>query len=183
MAVLPAAAVFYAAPSWRGNGPLAYRRGCRWGIGRSQSINVWLPLDTVGSLLPSLDIIPAFHKKMRTLALMRDRVYRDDTFAASFGSTVTPILDPGDALVFDQFTLHRTQHSPAIAQIDTRKAALRAAFDPADVQRSRGPASSSFLGDSHQPLNFSLSQVLASVEVNVAASLGSDNNSGIAKFH
>jgi hypothetical protein len=29
---------------------------------------------------------------MRTLALMRDRVYRDDTFAASFGSTVPPIL-------------------------------------------------------------------------------------------
>lgn len=83
------------------------------GIGRSQSINVWLPLDTVGSRLPSLDVIPASHKKMRTLALMRDRVYRDDTFAASFGSTVTPILDPGDALVFDQFTLHRTQHSAA----------------------------------------------------------------------
>jgi hypothetical protein len=50
---------------------------------------------------------------MRTLALMQDRVYRDDTFADSFGSTVTPILDPGDSLVFDQFTLHRAQHSAA----------------------------------------------------------------------
>jgi hypothetical protein len=57
---------------------------------------------------------------MRRLPLLVDAArYRDDEFVAAIGSSFTPELNPGDALVFDQFTLHRTQcvASPATVRI------------------------------------------------------------------
>lgn len=79
-------------------------------IGRRHCVNVWLPLQKVGADLPSLDIVPGSHLTMRKLPLLsNDYRYRDDTFVSSIGAPMTPQLDPGDALMIDQFTLHRTQ--------------------------------------------------------------------------
>lgn len=81
------------------------------GIGRAESINVWLPLNAVGTNSSSLEISVGSHRKMRELPLLTEgRRYRDDTFAAAAGSAIIiPRLDPGDAIIFVQFTLHRTQ--------------------------------------------------------------------------
>ena len=47
---------------------------------------------------------------MRKLPLLSgDSPYRDDTFVASIGPATSSGLNPGDALVFDHYTLHRTQ--------------------------------------------------------------------------
>ena len=78
--------------------------------GTATCVNVWLPLDRVGVDLPSLDLIPGSHRAMRELPLLTDGDYdRDDDFAAGLGRAVTPRLAPGDALIFDQYTLHRSQ--------------------------------------------------------------------------
>ena len=78
--------------------------------GEAMCVNVWLPLDAVGTDLPSLDVIPGSHRKMRDLPLLTNEEYdRDDAFAAALGTAVTPRLKPGDALIFDQYTLHRSQ--------------------------------------------------------------------------
>ena len=59
------------------------------------------------------------HDKMRQLPLLTgERRYRDDAFAASAGIKIVPKLDPGDAIIFDHFTLHRTQ--PQISEIFER---------------------------------------------------------------
>ena len=79
-------------------------------VDRPEALNVWLPLDAVGAGLPSLEMVVGSHDKMRQLPLLTgERRYRDDAFAASAGTKVVPQLDPGDAIIFDHFTLHRTQ--------------------------------------------------------------------------
>jgi hypothetical protein len=77
---------------------------------RRHCINLWLPLDVVGYDTPSLDLIPGSHRIMRGAPLLKgeDR-YRDDAFASKIGGSIVPKLVPGDAVAFDQFTLHRTQ--------------------------------------------------------------------------
>jgi hypothetical protein len=87
---------------------------------RPNCFNVWLPLDPVGRDRPSLDVVCGSQRTMRRLPLLVDAArYRDDEFVAAIGSSSTPELNPGDALVFDQFTLHRTQcvASPATVRI------------------------------------------------------------------
>ena len=73
-------------------------------------INVWMPFDAVGRELPSLEIVPQSHRTMRNIPLLtgQDR-YREDDFVAKIGQASTPTLEPGDALIFDQYLLHRTQ--------------------------------------------------------------------------
>jgi hypothetical protein len=88
-------------------------------VDRPEAINVWLPLNAVGAGLPSLEMMAGSHHKMRQLPLLTGkRRYRDDAFAASAGTKIVPQLDPGDAVIFDQFTLHRTQ--PQIGDIFER---------------------------------------------------------------
>jgi Phytanoyl-CoA dioxygenase (PhyH) len=76
-----------------------------------ESINVWMPLDHVGTSLPSLEVVAGSADVMRKIPhLTGDYRYRDDDFVAGIGGVASsPILDPGDALIFDQYTLHRTQ--------------------------------------------------------------------------
>lgn len=77
-----------------------------------EAINVWMPLDTVGTDLPSLDYVPRSHAVMRTLPMLTGKEkYRDDAFVSGVGAPATPLLAVGDALVFDQYTLHRTQQT------------------------------------------------------------------------
>ena len=79
-------------------------------VDRPEAINVWLPLNAVGAGLPSLEMVVGSHDKMRQLPLLTgERRYRDDAFAASAGTKIVPHLNPGDAIIFDHFTLHRTQ--------------------------------------------------------------------------
>jgi Phytanoyl-CoA dioxygenase (PhyH) len=76
------------------------------------SINMWLPLGKVGGAAPSLEFLPASHRVMRDIpALEGGERYRSDDWVRSTvpGRTWTPAAAPGDAILFDQFTLHRTQ--------------------------------------------------------------------------
>jgi phytanoyl-CoA dioxygenase PhyH len=82
---------------------------------RERCINVWLPLDRVGAALPSLEVMRRSHLKMRSSPTLAGGV----AAAAAFGKPFAPKLNPGDALVFDQFTLHRTQRNGAADIIRT----------------------------------------------------------------
>ena len=74
------------------------------------AINVWMPLDKVGTDLPSLEIVPHSQSVMRKIPMLTGKErYRDDAFVDTIGQGLVPQLEPGDALIFDQFTLHRTQ--------------------------------------------------------------------------
>jgi Phytanoyl-CoA dioxygenase (PhyH) len=89
------------------------------GHGR-RAFNVWLPLERVGGDLPSLDVIRGSHMAMRELPLLKPpNIYRDDDFASSKGDASTALLELGDALIFDQYTLHRTQQAGSAETIRT----------------------------------------------------------------
>ena len=84
------------------------------------AINVWMPLDPVGTDLPSLDFVPHSHTVMRNVPLLAGKdKYRDDAFVDTIGVPSTPQLDVGDALIFDQFVLHRTQNAGSADAIRT----------------------------------------------------------------
>jgi ectoine hydroxylase-related dioxygenase (phytanoyl-CoA dioxygenase family) len=67
--------------------------------------NVWLPLERVGTARPSLELILGSHRKLRASVKQKDA----PALLASLGKPWSPRLDLGDALVFDQFTYHRSQ--------------------------------------------------------------------------
>jgi hypothetical protein len=84
------------------------------------AINVWMPLDPVGTDLPSLDFVPRSHTVMRDVPLLAGKdKYRDDAFVGTIGAPSTPQLAVGDALIFDQFVLHRTQNAGSADAIRT----------------------------------------------------------------
>jgi Phytanoyl-CoA dioxygenase (PhyH) len=94
-------------------------------------INIWLPLDAVGRDLPSLEIVPRSHAAMRDIAMLAgDNRSRDDAFVQDIGDAVIPQMQLGDALIFDQFVLHRTQNVGAAD-------AVRTACEFRFVRRSR----------------------------------------------
>jgi hypothetical protein len=76
-----------------------------------ESINVWMPLDHVGTSLPSLEVVAGSADVMRKIPRLTGASrYRDDDFVAGIGGNASaPILNVGDALIFDHYTLHRTQ--------------------------------------------------------------------------
>jgi hypothetical protein len=74
--------------------------------------NVWLPLAEVGVEAPSLEFVLGSHRSMRQTALLDgDWRYRTEDWVDGHasGRRWVPTLVPGDAVVFDQYTLHRTQ--------------------------------------------------------------------------
>jgi hypothetical protein len=74
-------------------------------------INVWVPLDAVGTDLPSLEILPGSHAVLRGVPMLTgNNRSRDDAFVSALGPSSIPQLELGDALIFDQFVLHRTQN-------------------------------------------------------------------------
>jgi hypothetical protein len=84
------------------------------------AINVWMPLDPVGTDLPSLDFVPRSHNVMRNVPLLAGKdKYRDDAFVGTIGAPSTPQLAVGDALIFDQFVLHRTQDAGSADAVRT----------------------------------------------------------------
>jgi Phytanoyl-CoA dioxygenase (PhyH) len=93
-------------------------------------INVWMPLDAVGTDLPSLEIVPRSHTALRGVPMLTgNNRSRDDAFVRALGPSSAPQLELGDALIFDQFVLHRTQHVGA-------EDALRMACEFRFVRRS-----------------------------------------------
>ena len=93
-------------------------------------INVWMPLDAVGSDLPSLEVVPRSHTALRGIPMLTgNNRSRDDAFVSALGPSSIPQLELGDALIFDQFVLHRTQNVGA-------EDALRMACEFRFVRRS-----------------------------------------------
>jgi hypothetical protein len=75
-------------------------------------INTWLPLDPVGDVLPSLELMPGSNKTMRTVPSLEgpEKTRTNDWVKANFpGESWIPHAAPGDAILFDHWTLHRTQ--------------------------------------------------------------------------
>jgi ectoine hydroxylase-related dioxygenase (phytanoyl-CoA dioxygenase family) len=72
--------------------------------------NIWLPLTAVGREQPSVELVRGSHRRMRELP-SETGVYTDEWVAEHFPPTdrIAPELAPGDALIFDHLTLHRTQ--------------------------------------------------------------------------
>jgi len=76
-------------------------------------INVWIPLVAVGKSVPSLEIIQGSHRVMREESKLpigtaiRSPEWVDEKFASSHHEV--PQLEPGDALLFDHYAMHRTQ--------------------------------------------------------------------------
>ena len=70
-------------------------------------INTWLPL-----VLPSLELIPGSNKTMRDVPSMEgsEKSRSDEWVKANVGGdSWIPHAVPGDAILFDHWTLHRTQ--------------------------------------------------------------------------
>ena len=79
-----------------------------------------MPLDAVGTDLPSLDFVPRSHAVMRKVPLLTGKdKYRDDAFVGTIGTPETPQLAIGDAQIFDQFVLHRTQQADSADAVRT----------------------------------------------------------------
>jgi hypothetical protein len=77
----------------------------------ASAINVWMPLDAVGADLPSLEIVPRSHTALRRIPMLTgNNRSRDDAFISTLGPSSIPQLEVGDALIFDQFVMHRTQN-------------------------------------------------------------------------
>jgi len=79
-------------------------------------LSVWVPLEPVGRDLPSLEFILGSQAKMGLEAQLVGAHRPDDWVDKMFGDRWVPMIDnPGDAVVFDQFVLHRTQQMAADA--------------------------------------------------------------------
>jgi len=79
-------------------------------LGTGRAMNVWIPLDSVGTDRPSLELVSGSSVAMRKLPLIEEgERSRDDAFVRTVGPSFVPKLDLGDAVVFDSYTLHRTQ--------------------------------------------------------------------------
>lgn len=77
------------------------------------AFNIWIPLDPVDGLRPGLQLITGSNATMRKLPLKPgpEAGYSVEWVAATFPGVqpVTPRLEAGDAIVFDHYTLHRTE--------------------------------------------------------------------------
>lgn len=73
--------------------------------------NVWVPFVPVGIELPSLQFAVGSSRVMRKIPLLpAAQAERDDAWVrARFKNIISPALEVGDAVIFDHYTLHRTQ--------------------------------------------------------------------------
>lgn len=78
---------------------------------QTRSLNIWTAFSPCGIDAPSLDVFPRNFDYLVEMGGpdIFDWAVSDET-AASYGleSVVRPVFEPGDALLFDQMTLHRT---------------------------------------------------------------------------
>jgi hypothetical protein len=83
--------------------------------GAENCVTAWIPFESVGLALPSLEVLAESNAIMRKEELMPGTHRTDEWVDALPGERLVPALDPGDMLAFDQFTLHRTQQIPVTA--------------------------------------------------------------------
>lgn len=87
------------------------------------SINMWLPLTRCGgdTGAPGLDIIPRrINQVLRDESSIFDWSVSNEYIADRFSGSaepVSPVFDPGDALFFDHFNLHRTQYRESFSRV------------------------------------------------------------------
>lgn len=105
--------------------------------GIDRSVNFWIPLAEVGEIAPSIDVIVGSHSYMVNVP--------DDTpgitnIAEQWVSEHlggyrrwTPRCTPGDVMVFDHQTIHRTQPLTTQASIDRMNFEMR--WAPSNAQR------------------------------------------------
>jgi hypothetical protein len=76
-------------------------------------VNLWVPMQQVGKDSPSMDfVLGSNHISARAASLDVNAKpsHRDDASVYEMpGERWTPRLDPGDALIFDEYVIHRTQ--------------------------------------------------------------------------
>ena len=77
-------------------------------------LNCWVPLQSVGVIRPSLQIVVGSNNLMKTKNVDYDAIDNpsESDVIDHYGedSICTAILEPGDFMVFDHHTLHRTQY-------------------------------------------------------------------------
>ena len=113
--VLRRVAPLPAEPDW-------HQDGAFMGTG-VRSVNLWIALNRCGGDLdtPGIDLIP---KRLETLVKTGTHGARFDWTVGpalvekEFSDTppVRPVFEPGDALFFDHFNLHRTAYAPSITR-------------------------------------------------------------------
>ncbi len=89
-------------------------------------ITAWLPLDPVGRELPSLEMIVGSHNIMsKRPPNDYDGFHRANAWVSELpGTHIVPVIEiMGHAMIFSQFTLHRTQ--PLDASVQRRSCEFR----------------------------------------------------------
>jgi len=86
----------------------------------TRTVNVWLSLSHCGVDAPGLDIVPQrFDSIVETGtddSLFDWSVSRVMADRVSGGRVASPVFAPGDAVLFDQMTLHRTRVTPGMSK-------------------------------------------------------------------
>lgn len=104
-------------------------------------MNTWVPLDRCGDVAPGLEAINVKVEELRPeifLSETRDKVGEDkwhrhnDFVTGKYGnySLTRPIFEPGDGLLFDHFTMHRTYTDDGMT-----KGRMSVEFRAADAER------------------------------------------------
>jgi len=120
-------------------------------LGQCHSVNAWVALTEVGANCPGLDIIPrrldevlGFTPEMLAnldrppaLTYLKDRPPQPLSDILDKTRASTPILDPGDAVLFDEMTLHRTGVAPW--KVPSRDLATTWFFAPSRYPRTDYP--------------------------------------------
>jgi Phytanoyl-CoA dioxygenase (PhyH) len=120
-------------------------------LGRCQAVNAWVALTEVGANCPGLDIVPrrqdevlgftpemlASLDRQPELAYLKDRSPQRLSDILDTTRESTPILQPGDAVMFDEMTLHRTGTVPW--NVPSRDVALTWFFAPSRYPRNGSP--------------------------------------------
>lgn len=86
-----------------------------WDSGRPvRTINVWMALNECGIDSPGFDVLP--RRETEIVPPDRNFMLSKDTFAAISGDDdfASPVYGPGDAMIFDEFLVHRTKTDDAM---------------------------------------------------------------------
>src|SRR5215470_10670930 len=97
--------------------------------GIDQSVNFWFPLVEVGIDAPSLEIVVGSHRYMREIPDETPGITNiaEEWLATHLSDYVrwTPSCRPGDVVMFDHQTIHRTQQLGRTAAIDRMNFEMR----------------------------------------------------------
>ena len=94
-------------------------------------VNVWVPLTSCGTRSATLELIPVATREQFAVTDRTDSYHPTvevdaEAIYARFGADASyrPLLEPGDVLLFNEHTIHRT-HMPANADMERRSVEIR----------------------------------------------------------